>query len=323
MLAEFRALGGVADNVRLGHGLFGRGLFPIDPTRPVRLSIPSELLVSIQDVTFEDDAFRVSARSLLGARQRTFIEQYEQNFSWGPGRAETEQLLHMMNDLPEDLKAFLIRELGLGRFFQPISPAVTRDWFFASRIIRADGRRVVMPIIELANHGGTVRYNTTGGVSLAGTFEKEVLVCYATPTDPFDLFSNWMFAPNEPVAFSLTLQGGFAGRQFEIRREFDDQPMPLLPKVSVEGDRITSDYLLLGHRQFPHMPKGLFRKAMRASQLPDVDAAYDFIQMVNRNKFLELLAMSNEVDKPAAAMLRRLACNQLRALSYHFGAGEG
>ena len=45
MLNEFRALGGVAENIRIGHGPFGRGLFPIDPKKPVSISIPESLLV--------------------------------------------------------------------------------------------------------------------------------------------------------------------------------------------------------------------------------------------------------------------------------------
>lgn len=320
MLAEFRALGGVADNIRLGVGPFGRGLFPIDPNKPVQISIPNELLVPLEDVKFENDVFCIADHSPLSARGRQFIERYEQDFSWGPGRSETERLLHRMNELPEKLRPFLTTELGLGRFFAPISPALVRHWFFATRVIRAGDRRVIMPIIELANHGGAARYNTTGGVSLSGAFEQEVLVRYATPTDPYDLFINWLFAPNEIMAFSLAVQGAFGGRQFDIRREFDDQKMPLLPKVRIEDDRIVIGYILLGHKRLPRTPKGLFRRAMQSLQVKDVDETYDFIQMMNRNKFLNLLAALEGFEQPAAAMLRTLALNQLRALSYHYGS---
>ena len=38
LLAEFRALGGVAENVRLGRGRSGRGIFVVDPGNPRRVS---------------------------------------------------------------------------------------------------------------------------------------------------------------------------------------------------------------------------------------------------------------------------------------------
>ena len=41
---SFLALGGIAENVRYGHGPNGRGLFAVDPERPVRLRVPRSLL---------------------------------------------------------------------------------------------------------------------------------------------------------------------------------------------------------------------------------------------------------------------------------------
>jgi len=319
MLDEFRALGGVADNIRLDHGPFGRGLFPIDPKKPVQISIPAYVLVGIDDVTFENDVFRVPEACCPSPRVRAFLEQYERYFSWGPGRAETEQFLHMMNGLPESVKQFLTTQMSLSQFFQPVTPAAVQKWFFRSRVVKSGNRNVIMPIIELANHGGTVRYGSVSGVSLNGTFEGEVLVRYAEPSDPFDMFGNWMFVPNEPSAFSLPLVGTFAGRQFDIRRQFENVTMPFVPKVSMEGGRIVASYLLLGHKRFPRVPKGAFRKAMESAQIPDVDETFDFILMINRQKFLDLLSVLEGVEQPGAAVLRRLAINQLTALSHQFG----
>ena len=86
MLDEFRALGGVAENIRLDHGALGRGLFPIDPAKPIEISIPDNLLVSSAHVVIENETFRISPASPIGARGRAFMEQYERDFSWGTGR---------------------------------------------------------------------------------------------------------------------------------------------------------------------------------------------------------------------------------------------
>src|SRR3982751_2010017 len=135
MLDEFRALGGVANNVRLGYGPFGRGLFPVDPKKPVTIRIPDNLLVQLEHVVFENHAFRVGPASSLDERARAFIERYEQDFSWGTTRIETERFLAMMSELPEALREMLTTQLGLGSFFQAPSPRLTATMFIAARAI--------------------------------------------------------------------------------------------------------------------------------------------------------------------------------------------
>ena len=77
MLAEFRALGGTADNICLQEGPLGRGLFSLDPAKPVAIHIPDNLLVDITEVAFDKGEFRVTAQAKAGARERAFLESYE------------------------------------------------------------------------------------------------------------------------------------------------------------------------------------------------------------------------------------------------------
>lgn len=319
MLNEFRALGGVAENVRLGHGPFGRGLFAIDPKKPVSISIPENLLVSLKDIYFENDVFRIHPRSPVSARGQAFLVQYEQDFAWGVARQEVERFLSAMSELPEQVQEFATRRLGLGRFFVPIAPGLAHKWFFGTRGIRSGNGNVVMPIVEIANHGGSADYISGAGISLSGRFEDEVLVRYTTPSDPYGILMGWMFAPKEPTAFSIEISGAYGGRDFQIKREFEDKRVPFVPEVSVEEGRVVISYLLLGHRQFPRVPKGAFRKALGFLKLDDLDEIYDVIQFTNRNGFLELLELLQGLDSPAASVLRTLAINQLAALSEHYG----
>jgi len=318
MIDEFRALGGVAQNVRLGHGPFGRGLFPIEPSKPIDIRIPEDLLVPLDDVVIENNVFRISPASAVNDRVRAFVEAYERDFAWGQGRLEVERSFGAMNELPEQLRIMLTTKFGFGRFFDSISPKMVERWFFGTRDIKFGDRRVIMPIIEMANHGGTADYDTQSGVALSGLFDGEVLVRYCTPTDPFDMFLNWMFAPKEPMAFSLGVVATNAGRQIEIRRNFAGN-YPQLPSVTIENNRIVVDYLLLGSQQFPRLPKGTFRLAA-SRYFPDPDEAFDFIQFANRQGLLELLNALEGVDLPVVPILRTLALNQLEALSWYFGA---
>ena len=59
MIEEFRALGGVADNIEQGCGALGRGLFPVDPKKNVRIFVPENLLINVKEVVFESGLLRV------------------------------------------------------------------------------------------------------------------------------------------------------------------------------------------------------------------------------------------------------------------------
>jgi hypothetical protein len=275
------------------------------------------MLAAAEHVVIENGVFRISPASSVSARVRAFIEAYERDFAWGPGRLEIERFFAAMHELPEGVRVLLTKKFGFGRFFD-LSPELVKRWFFGTRDIECAGRRVIMPIIEMANHGGTVRYDTQSGVALYGSFAGEVLVRYCTPTDPLDMFLNWMFVPKEPMAFSLGMVVTNGGREIEIRRKFEDYPK--LPGVAIEGNRIVVDYLLLGYQQFPRLPKGSFRLAVASARFADPDEVFDFIQFANRQGLFELLSALEGVDLPAGPVLRTLVLSQLRALSWHFGA---
>lgn len=81
MLAEFRALGGIAENIRLGEGALGRGLFPVDQAKPIRIHIPENLLLSVADVRFDGGVFHIAPESGVGVREKAFLESYENIFS--------------------------------------------------------------------------------------------------------------------------------------------------------------------------------------------------------------------------------------------------
>ena len=319
MLDEFRAFGGTAENVRLGYGALGRGLFPIDPAKSVDICIPESLLVPLDDVIFDNDVFRVRDDSLVSERGRAFVERYEHDFAWGTeARAEIERVLTTMHTLPEKLRNIL--EKGhLSRFLQPLTAELVQKAFLATRAISSGGRTVVMPIIELANHGGSATYGGERDVSLRDKFEGEVLVQYSFPADPYDIFLNWFFVSQEPCAFSMPMTYSKGGTEFRIGREYEKEQRPWVPKISVIGNTISLDYLLLGHRSFPRVPRGAFHKAMANAGLEPEDEVFEQIQHANRQTFLDLIGELEGIDSPAVPLLRTMARYQLNALSSHFG----
>jgi len=244
MLEEFRALGGTADNVCLGQGRLGRGLFPRDPAKPVRVRISDNLLVDWKHVEFENDVFRISAAAQISAREKAFLENYYRDFSWGAGRQELTGLLQMMHDAPAELREVL-RPFYAFRWLEHPTPKTVQARFLDSRVIGYKGGDVIMPIVELANHGHATQYQTADGVGLSGTFSGEILVQYQL-CDPLQIFGKWGFASDsESFALSLPLKPGSLG--IAIRRadvKLKSGTTPFLPKVTIAGVQMTLSYLM-------------------------------------------------------------------------------
>ncbi len=326
MLAEFRSLGGIADNVCLKDGQFGRGLFPIDPSKPVDVFIPESLLIDVQHLHFAHADIRVGPESPAGAGEKAFIERYERDFSWGVHRRSTADLMKEFQASSPELRALLESPFDLGPWLVEINPKSIAERFFGSRGISYGDRAVVMPIIELANHGTGTTYKVSNGIRLSGQFEGEVLVRYELISDSLQMFDNWGFAPPEDAAFSLRL--GLDNAGIIIRREHVKPVLvdgvPFIPEVSIQDGKMTFPHLLLGHKQYPKLAKGIFYRIMRNAgrSHPEAEALFDTIVHANRMQFLKLLALSDDAPPMLADLLRDLARFQLEAMSNAIGARE-
>lgn len=324
MLDEFRALGGVADNVRRGPGRFGMGLFPIDPQQPVHLSVPESLLVPTDDLVFEDGALRVGPASLLSARQKAFIEAYAQEFSWGPGRQATHDALEMFSHAPPALRALMENPLNAAGWLAEPGPIAVQERFLGSRAISYAGRNVLMPVVELVNHGQPGRYRNAGGVAITGKFDGEILSEYQIG-DPLRMFVRWGFASPEPMALCLAMRFETASGPIEIgRTPMRRDPKRLFyPDAAIENGVLKLSYLVLGHVDYPRLPKANFYRLMRdAGRGGDAEEAFDKLQHINRMQFVRLIKACDGAEPRLARLMRELACLQLEALSSYAGTAD-
>jgi hypothetical protein len=324
MLAEFRALGGTADNICLGEGSFGRGLFPCDFSKPIEIHIPESLLVPLKNVRIENGAIRVDADAQVSQRAAEFAEVYQRDFSWGPGYRRTQGLLQMFHEAPSELRELLRSRLDLDCWLVPPDEATTFERFFQSRTFTYNGTRVLIPVVDLANHGRGATYECDNGIGLSGHFVGEILVQY-NACDPLDILSNWGFASREPFALSLQLRlkGPAGSIVIERKSPFGGEGRtPFLPDMFIEGDKLTLSYMLLGHKRLPRMAKAAFCKLMRDAGRPNPETAFDNIQHINRMTFLGLIGMCERAATPLATLLRNMARYQLEAMSHHIGTRD-
>jgi hypothetical protein len=323
MLAEFRALGGTAENICLREGVYGRGLFPVDAAKPVAIRIPDNLLLDMANATFVGGSFRVAADCKIGARERAFLESYENVFSWGGGgRAEAERIFAQAQDLMPELRQKLRDDFHCGPWFEDdVSDRLIEEKFLGSRCITYKTRTVVMPLIELANHGQGAGYDTADGIALTGTFPGEVLVRYSN-ADSYGLFLSWGFAAEQPQAMSIALNGSVGQTALKIGRDLSDlQPneRAWMPKMIRGLGGLELSFLVIGNKLYPRLCKGAFFKLMRDAGLSGFEETFDTIQHLNRIHFLDLLALLESVPGPTALTLQQMARFQLQAMSYCYG----
>jgi len=154
----------------------------------------------------------------------------------------------------------------------------------------------------------------------------EVLVRYELISDSLQMFENWGFAPPEDAAFSLALTLENAG--IVIRREHVKpvlvQGVPFIPDVSVSNGKLTLSHLMLGHKQYPKLAKGIFYRIMRDSgrSHPEAESLFDTILHTNRMQFYKLLALSEDAPPKFGSLLRNLARYQLEAMSNAIGSRD-
>ena len=325
MLEEFRALGGTADNICLRNGIYGRGVFPVDPAKPIAIHVPESLLIDTADARFEDGRFRVGPESKANARERAFLETYENDFSWGAGgRAETEQILEQVQALPAGLRETLRSEYRFGDWFEEPGDRVVQTQFMDARCMSYRGRTALMPLLELINHDPHSaighRSDTQNGLAIRGTFSGEVLVRYSD-TDAFGAFASWGFASDQPQAFSIALKS--ESDPVTIGRDLaslSQKTQYWVPKVQRKSGEVALQFLMMGNARYPRMCKGIFYKLMRDAGIADIEETFDRIQHTNLLFATNLLSLVEAAEGAMADTLRRVARFQLQALSNCFGA---
>jgi len=322
LLDEFRALGGTAENIRLGQGALGRGVFPIDPAKPVAVHVPENLLIDCSDVVFENGALRLRAEADIGDRERSWLEHYQAAFSWGDeGAAEVRRIFEAAQALPADLRKALRDRFQCGSWFDDMTDEAVQLQFVTSRGIEYRDREVLMPIVELINHGTGPEIGLANGVAVRGIFPGEVLYRYSD-MDSFGFFWSWGFVIERPLAFSLEMNGKVESTPLRIDRSFPPvKPgeKPWMPPLHRDESGVSLDHLLIGSVQYPRLPKSIFQKTMRDGGFSALEEPFDVIRYVNTLHFLDLLKALDGIEVPMARSLRAMAHHQLHAMSYCYG----
>jgi hypothetical protein len=348
MLDAFRALGGVAENVRIGTGPRGRGLFPVDPAHEVRIHAPPQLLVDVGDVVLEDGHAVVRQEADVSPQVRAFFARYQRDFSFGAGAADDcRRNLEALSELPGDVQDYIFGgQTSRRRYEKPTDQAILQE-YIDTRKVTISARRgnrvaevpqaapgeasapppkrlVLMPVVELVNHSGQFPlFDLSEGAGVSGRFPEEILARYNV-RDAWDIFMSFHFASETVLSYSRGMDIGIAGGR--VLRVNDD-PWSVrmtdgvgIPVVELKGAVIEASHAMLGNRMAPGFPRWAFRRALRDCGVQNLDELFDVLLQANRSWFLGLLALIENRSGAMIGQMRQAVAMQLETMSFVVGA---
>ena len=209
LLAEFRRLGGIADNVCQKQGKYGRGIFSVNPSLKARIFTPSKLLIKKDDIYLENNKLRIKKDKEYNQEIRNFFNFYQDNFSWGSGGKETTELFEkglslFSSSLKELIKRYALVDLDLrhrGEWDE-----VIKEQFLNARVITFGNSVFIAPVWELVNH--KVRslnfLINKDGISTPNypPLNYEIRFSY-NDTSPLNRFFSHGFFSEETIVFSI------------------------------------------------------------------------------------------------------------------------
>jgi len=319
-LARFRELGGIAENIELRNGIYGRGLFPIDQNRSVKLAVPDHLLAN-------EDWLQLNANGELmlsdacdwDDKAKEFFLDYQAEY--GIGGKLKQDIMHQQKELhalPHPIKKALVAYGMSESLFQEPTHQACLDVYLKSRKINRKNRLVLMPLVELVNYDAMCRkcFDRDPYLGISGKFSNEIVVDYNVIADSAIMFENYCFSTERQNAFSGSMAINLGQRVIKIERFVnlhDIAAKNMVPKVHVEGNSLYLSFLVVGDMKDKDFPYKLFEKIMSDMGMPSKMAAEVFEGIVNQNKnfFLQLLKMLDPLDSVAVKNMRTMARNQL------------
>lgn len=324
ILEKFRVLGGVAENIELRHGSYGRGIFPINPNQPIKIIVPTHLLVSPNWLKLDsDNHIRLKPKLGLDPAFIDFYENYQQFFGWSNvGISELSEYHNELIKLPKKIKQFLFLFGWLDTDFDKKN---TKDYLYeylTSRQIRIGNESKLMPIIELINHSHDGKqYLSDEGIKFEGTFKGEALACYHGSFDALHFFRIYHFNSESTTVLSCDVKiqvpnvGLINISRFDAMVDIKDGV--ITPRMVKKKSEIHIDFLELVNKKNKLSPRKIFIDGMQRFDVSLLVANQIFDGLIehNRKAYTAFITECNLSTNKVAKELESIALNQLKLLS--------
>lgn len=326
MLNAFRALGGVAENIRNGGS--GFGLYAEDAERPVSLSVPPNLCFALDDIDFIDGNITLRDAANVGPGERKFFEAYCRAFSWGAGAGSAmTRFVASLDALPAEIRDLLENQFAMSDLFEGQPAERANERFLWSRRFQWNRRDWFVPVAELARHGdrGLASAVDSGGrFRIQGPVAGEVLVSRGA-YDTLDAYFTFGRVEPQDQAYSLSVKYRDSAAEIRIRRSPAESATRrgfIVPKITPEEGALSFSFLMIGNVRSPRLSRGIFLDLARETLIANPAEAFDSALFVNRMLLLHLLGALEPHRGEAALALRRVAHIQLERISHCIGTRD-
>ena len=326
ILETFRSLGGTADNIKLAYASAGRGLFPENQDRPIKIIVPEKLLVSPEWIFLDkENNLRLKAELRLEAQFVNFYENYQQFFGWGiSGLNAGVNYHHALKTLPEPIKKLL---LILGWEKSDFNDKSTQDYlnnYMGSRQMKIGAESKLMPILELVNHSQDgIPYGIDQGVTLKGSFKNEIFARYHKALDDFHFLRNYQTVSeaNTILSCDVTIKVPKVGilKITRLDNLTDAKYGTASPQIVKNNPEICISFLEIANRKEALAPRKVFITRMQELAIsPELsNAIFDGLIEHNIQMREKLIQACKLCLYKTARDIEIIASSQLEYLIHH------
>lgn len=326
LLDEALTRGLVFQNLRLGTGPFGASLYPIDPKRPVHLYVPETLLLDLSLVDFNANQIGEEV-TLPDESLRAFFNRY---LSLIIPETAIEQRLRLEEEIKaEDLSAWAYgKNLNSLSTFLSISAGVEaiRLRLARARTFTYEGKAVLMPILDLANHANAgLSFRTQKGIYIDGTSATDELFVTYGSKDSLHLLNTYSFlspcslAFAMPCSFNLKSHAVRASRLVVLDSLNEMSPgKPGFPALSTLADGTARlSWAMLGFKDQPKLPLQIWQRVCQLLGVTDGLSMFNIMRRYAAQRATELEERGQQVrDEELRRLLCQAAQDYLAALDH-------
>ena len=326
LVEGFRSFGGTANNVVQREGALGLGLFPINQSQPIELSVPNHLLVSTDNLELRDGAVAIKDASLHPEGFARWYEGFQADYSWG---AEARRSIKTFEDGLKTFPNSLQRKLQNTTLVDIAKrcPGINEEQelfqrFIATRRIHYRGKNVMMPMIELTNHSPLQSswIIDKKSITVQGQYDGEILVKYSV-SDPLNRYLQYGFNCKEPLGFSLGMKLIHRGQEIVIEGGINYAHMKPINAIK-QDQKIVFNRPLLSSYNNPRMPKKLFKQSCRLLKNINAKELFDQIHQRNRLMLISIIKDLYQGNGNTNSELIGACLNQLDILGHHYGTKD-
>ncbi|KGG27817.1 MULTISPECIES: hypothetical protein [unclassified Prochlorococcus] len=324
ILIDFRDLGGIAENVDLREGQYGRGLFPLDPELPSKIQVPENLLIHSKYLYIDSKEIKIDSESPCTPETRKFIDNYLESIAfeasvWDVINGFEDGLrklpLEVINIL-ENLGALDLKTRHKGNWEEVIFSN-----FIQSRFVDYKKGKYLAPIFELINHNHNFQtFSTNGSAGLSTEKKKgdhEFLHSYSKGNDPIRMFFGYGFSSKEPFAFSFPIVINVSTTKKPVRIQGGSGIEGLI-HLQNQDNELLLDYLPIGNKFDPTFPIRQLTATLKPFPEYKPREILNKAFTSNQEEICNLLLKLDQSNSKISSLLKEALCYQLSAIAYYW-----